>query len=351
MQEKSILQEDFKYIIKNNKKLYSLKNSEILVTGATGLVGSLLVKFFLYLNKYENLNITIYALVRNKQKAEKIYSIIKTKKLHYIINDLKVKDSICFDGNIDYIFHFASITKSKLLLNKPVDSIETIVNGTSKILDLAVRKKVKSMVYVSSMEAYGQINSKQKITESDLGYVDLTNPRSCYPEGKRLAESLCVSYGVQYGINVKIARLAQTFGAGILSSENRVFAQFARSLIKKQNIILHTLGNSEGNYIYTADALGSLIYILVSGEKNQFYNVVNEKNHSSIKEMAELVINNLGSFDQKVIIEIPQKNMGYAPDVHMKLSGEKVKKLGWIPQIGLLESYERMIKYMKEQNI
>lgn len=202
------------------------------------------------------------------------------------------------------------------------------------------------MVYVSSMEVYGQPNLNRKITESDLGRLDLTNPRSCYPEGKRMCECMATSYASQYNVNVKIARLAQTFGAGILPGENRVFAQFAKSTVKGNDIILHTQGKSEGNYVYTADAIKAILILLLKGNRGQAYNVVNESSHTTIKNMAEMVIKNFGKKSQKVIIEIPAVNMGYAPDIHMKLSGAKLRQLGWKPTFDLVDSYQRMINYM-----
>lgn len=122
------------------------------------------------------------------------------------------------------------------------------------VLELA-REKNAAMVYVSSMEVYGNPNLTHEVSEEDYGYINLSNVRSSYPESKRMCECLCTAYASQYGVQVCTARLAQTFGAGILATENRVFAQFARSAISGSDIVLHTLGQSEGNYVYTSDAI------------------------------------------------------------------------------------------------
>ena len=292
------------------------------------------------------LNVRVYALIRNKQKADKIFANYLKESLVYVIADLK-KDRLNINDNVDYIIHAAAVTSSKLLIEHPVDALEIAINGTEKILKLAEEKNVESMVYISSMEVYGQPTKSGKVKENELGYIDLTNPRSGYPESKRLCESLCTAYASQYNLNVRVARLAQTFGAGVLPGENRVFAQFARSIIKGENIVLHTEGNSEGNYVYISDAIGAILFLLLSGKKGQAYNVVNEDSHMSIKQMADLVINNFGSGDQKVVIDIPNKNMGYAPEVHMQLSGQKLIELGWAPSIDLNASYERLINWFK----
>lgn len=342
----NILLEDYSQILKKFPKLNTFSNKTILITGATGLVGSMLTRFFLYCNEKVDLNVKICALVRNKEKANKIFANYSQDKLDYIIADLG-KDKIQIDTDIDFVIHAAAVTSSKLLIESPVDALEIAVNGTEKILKLANDKCVDSMVYLSSMEVYGQPNSAEKTTEDKLGYIDLTNPRSGYPESKRLCESLCTAYAAQYNLNVMTARLAQTFGAGVLPGENRVFAQFARSIINSENIILHTQGNSEGNYVYISDAISAILFLLLNGKKGQAYNVVNEQTHMSIKQMANLVVDHFGSDKQKVIIDIPKENMGYAPEVHMQLSGQKLMDLGWTPSYNLVDSYDRLIQWFK----
>lgn len=340
-----VLKRDFLEISSSGIDIHRFNDSSILITGATGLLGSLLVRFFLFADAINLLNIKVYALVRNKEKAERIFQHYDCNNLTYVVADLE-KDNIELSEHIDFIIHAAAITKSKTMISNPVDVIKVALNGTEKILDLAVKDNAK-VIYLSSMEVYGQPNLDRKIIESDLGKIDLYNPRSCYPESKRMCECMCTAYAHQYGLKVCIARLAQTFGAGILKTENRVFAQFARSIIRGENIVLHTEGKSEGNYVYTADAIKAILLLLVKGNSGEAYNVVNEISHTTIKNMAQTVIKNFGNKQQKVIIDIPKENMGYAPDVHMKLSGEKLEKLGWKPNIGLVEAYRRMINYMK----
>lgn len=342
----NILFEDYNRLLENNSNIKKFYGKTILITGATGLVGSMLVRFLLYCNERINLNIKVIALIRNREKADKIFANYSSKKLQYIIADLK-KDKIRVNNDIDYIIHAAAVTNSRLLIKSPVNALETAINGTEQILKLATKKKVKSIVYLSSMEIYGQPSSSDKITEDKLGYIDLSNPRSGYPESKRLCESLCIAYSTQYNLNVKIARLAQTFGAGVLPEENRVFAQFAKSIINGENIVLHTNGNSEGNYVYVSDVIDAIFLLLLKGEKGQAYNVVNEQNHMTIRKMADLVIDNFGSKNQKVKIDIPKENMGYASEVHMQLSAQKLMKLGWKPSYNLVSSYDKLIHWLK----
>lgn len=345
---KDVLEEDFDKITKRDISWDALRNSSFVITGATGLIGSLIVKYLLYANRTMNFGANIYAVVRNVEKADKIFAEEKTDALTYVVADL-TKEKVNCEGDCDYIVHAAAVTASKVMVSDPVGTICTSIDGTEKMLQLAVEKKAKAFIYISSMEIYGQPTVGGKTAEKDLGYVDIENVRSCYPEGKRMCECLCTAYASQYGLNVKSARLAQTFGPGILPTENRVFAQFARSAMNGQNIVLHTMGTSEGNYVYTRDAVKAIIMLLTEGSAGQSYNIANEKSHMTIRQMAELVVNEIADNKIQVVIDVPKDNssLGYAPGVKMWLDASKIRALGWQPEVDLAESYRRMIKWME----
>jgi nucleoside-diphosphate-sugar epimerase len=350
---KQILKEDFQRIADSKIDFEFFRNKTILITGATGLVGSLTAKALLYCNQVHHLNLKVLALIRNLEKANNLFEDdfgldIANGALKFVVADLS-EGLPEVDGSCDYIIHAAAVTTSKLMVSDPVGTIKTAVEGTDRILKFAVEKKCSSLVYLSSMEIYGQPTDIEHTTEQALGYVDLTSPRSCYPEGKRMCECLCTAYAAQYGLNVKSARLAQTFGAGILPSENRVFAQFARSAMAGTDIILHTTGTSEGNYVYTGDAVTAILMLLISGEAGQAYNVANEDNHCTIRQMAEMVAGEIAGGKINVIIDIPENSgaLGYAPAVRMHLDASKLRGLGWKPQVSLAEAYRRMITWMK----
>ena len=251
---------------------------------------------------------------------------------------------------MDYIVHTAADTTSRDMVSYPVDNIKISVNGTINVLELAKNKNVTGMVYLSSMEVYGQMNIEDHlIKENELGFIDLSSVRSCYPEGKRICECLCNSYAKQYNVNVVSARLAQTFGPGISKDENRVFAQFAKSVINNTDIVLRTRGLSEGNYVYTTDAIRAILLLLIKGEKGQAYNVVNEDNHMTISQMAHMVAEDIAENKIKVIYDIPDdiNSMGYAADTKMHLSSDKMNNLGWKAEVELKDMYLSLIEFIK----
>mgnify|MGYP001077351480 CR=1 FL=1 len=280
--EKSMEEMDLEYIANSDLEWSKYKNKTIFVTGATGLIGSLLVKAFAYYNCLHQGNIKIIGLIRNEEKAKRIYGKwYNNYGIHLMIGDIEQIPVIA--GDVDYIFHTVSITASKMMVQHPVLTIQTSYMGTKNVLDLAVDKKIEGMVYVSSMEVYGIPDEKKEyITEKDLGYIELENVRSSYSEGKRICECLCNAYTAEFGLPVKSARLAQTFGAGVLQEDNRVYAQFARSAMKKENLVLRTDGSSEGNYCYTRDVIRALLLLGYSGKVGEAYNVVNEYSYEEL---------------------------------------------------------------------
>lgn len=329
-----------------------MENSNFFITGATGLIGAMLVRTLLYANLHKEKKIEVYCLVRDRQKAIKLFGEnAEEYGLHLIEGD--VLKEINVNAKIDFIIHCASITNSKYMVDYPVETLLTSFQGTKNVLEFARNCSAKSMVYISSMEVYGAVFDEERADENRLGYIDILNVRSAYSEGKRICENLCKSYQSEYGVNVKIARLAQTFGPGVPKEETRVFAQFARCVMKHENIVLHTEGKSVGNYCDTIDMVKAVVSILLKGKSGEAYNVVNEETTMNIRQMAELVIHEFGDDNMKVVMDIPESDLlyGYAPETHLRLSGKKLSELGWKPMYGLKSMYERMMNVWKEEEI
>lgn len=350
--EDLILQEDLEQIAALADKSGDWKNRTFLISGATGLIGSVLIKALLYVERRDKLNIRIIGLIRDKEKANKVFApCLYRPNLEFVTADLS-RGIPEIDGTIDYIIHTASVTESETMVKRPVDTIKTSVNGTMALLELARRKNVKSMIYLSSMEVYGTPFGNPHVREGDLGQIPLDQVRSCYPESKRMCECLCLSYASQYGVNVVSARLAQTFGAGVQKNDNRVYAQFARAVINRKNIVLHTTGQSEGNYCYLSDAVRAILILLKKGRRGEAYNISNERCHTTIEGMAKMVASEVAKGAIAVEYDLPDdlSKYGYAPEVKIKLNASGMRELGWEPQIDLKESYERLILSMKLQN-
>ncbi len=319
-----------------------------LITGATGYIGSMLIRFLLQTEEQDNIRSYIVAPVRNMQKALRLFP----EGVEFLQMDLC--DAGCAEqlakaaGNVDYIIHCASITASAEMTAHPVEVTQSIVNTAQNVLEYARRCRPESIVYLSSMEVYGSIGCAEgeRVREDDVsrGKVQILNTRSCYPLGKRMAESICYSYYKEYGVPVKIVRLAQTFGEGVDAGDQRVFSQFARAVESGEDIVLHTKGASMGNYCGIHDAISGIMTVLKNGADGEAYNVVNEENTMTIRQMAELVAAKIAGGKIKIVYDIPDENRyGYAADTGLKLSGEKLMALGWRPTESLEDMYRQMI--------
>lgn len=320
-----------------------LNNNTFLITGATGLIGSMLCRALSYNAYTHNLNIKIIALVRDISKAENMLSdVVSFNNITFIKSD--ILSPINIDETVDYIIHTACPTASQTFVCKPVETIRSIVDGTANVMDFAKKCHCKSVVYLSSMEAYGQILHENLLKPEDVGYVNPLSLRSSYPEGKRMAENLCIGYFNEYQVPVKIIRLAQTFGPGIPVTDTRVFAQFMHSVKKGEDIVMFTEGGSKRMYLDTMDAVSAVFAVLFRGESGQVYNAGNKDNYSSIRDMAELVIREFGNGTSKLVID-KSKDVGqYPPDNMLRLDVAPLEALGWHAKYSLKDMYARMIE-------
>ena len=336
-----VLETDIKEFAESFALSNDLVDASIIVTGATGLIGSSLIYCLIALRK----GIKIIAPVRNLVKAKEKFSSEQLKDIQLIECDLVQFDYDSL-GNVDYIVHCAAPTASKFFVDHPVETFSIIYEGTKVLLDYATRCKVKGFVYLSSLEVYGEIKDDSKVVDERMqGYLDPLSVRSSYPMAKRPVENLCCLYAAQYNVPVKIARLTQTTGAGIAKDDNRVIAQFARLAANCQDIILHSSGESARPYCYTMDSISAILYILLRGNPGEAYNVANESTYISARGMAEYLQKN---FKPSINIKIEiNENMGYAPASRLHLSSKKLRGLGWEPRYGLKEIFERLVEYLK----
>ena len=342
---KQILIEDINAFAESFELSESLRGKTFLITGATGLIGSVMARCLVALNQRYGLGIRIIAIVRDLEKAKRIFDDefgeIEIKQLS--LNSITLEN---LGIGIDYVVHLASPTASKFFVEHPVETLRTTIEGTTTVLEFAKNMEVKGMVYASSLEVYGSNDTDEWLDEKFQGYVNPVEVRSSYNTGKRASECLCHSYATEYQVPVMIARFTQVFGAGIAASENRVFAQFARSVINGTDIEIHTQGLSSKPYCYTTDAVSAMLYILLKGQFGEAYNIANKDSYISIRDMAFMLRDN---FNSNISVTIcPKDNQGYAPQTKLRLSTDKIESLGWKPCYDLHQMFERLILSMKE---
>lgn len=321
-----------------------LRGATILITGSTGLIGQNLVNAIAYNNLEKKLDIKLILPVRNVATAKKEFCWADAEIFYYELGtELKL------DKPVDYIVHLASPTSSKYFTEKPVDTMMTNIEGTRALLEWARVHSIQKYVGLSTMEVYGFPEKGHMVKENEVGAFETMNARNSYPLSKIASEALCYSYYSQYGIPAVILRATQTFGPGVNYNDGRVFAQFMRCAVENTDIILKSEGLTERSYLYTADAVSAILVSLLKAKPGQAYTVANPNTYCSIKDMAQMVANEISGGNIKVVFDIAedQESLGYADTLYMDLDVEKIEKLGWSPNVDLKSMFERMIEGTK----
>lgn len=330
----NFIDNEIKMAFENLPDVDKLKNSLILVTGGTGLIGSSVLRLLSYTNTELNLNMTIYGMARN---CSKVLEMKFDESISWIYRELN--DNSSLDIKPNYIIHTASPTDSKYFITNPVETINDTMMGLNTILKLG--KESKSVVFLSSMEVYGVCLEDVFLSEDKSYPIDQLNVRNSYSEGKRMLECICASYADEYSVPVKIIRLCQTFGPGITGKDSRVFAQFGKSIANSENIVLATKGETKRSYCSVADAVVGIIVTLLYGENGEAYNLASENSYCSIYEMAQLFTKNTNS---KIVIDEKEDNK-YLKTIKFGLDTSKIKNIGFRSIDSIDEIVDRFKNY------
>lgn len=327
-----------------------LENKRVLVTGASGLIGTQIGKGLILCNKKygTHVNVLLHDIFEDKL-VERYGEDLKREEVEVMVSD--IREGFSYEKDVDYIIHCASNTSSKFFVTNPVETISILMEGTKNTLEFAKEKNVKGFVYLSSLEIYGDVfDEKEKISEDSYHFLDFLNIRSSYPEGKRMCECLCSAYASEYNLPIFIARLAQTIGADVNPNDNRAFAEFARCAVLGNNIVLKSKGGTIRNYCDIADTTVALFYILTKGEKGNAYNVANRSTLCSIKELAELYCK-LSKHDIHLEFDLSKnpEELGYQHEIKVNLDPSKIEALGWRPVYSLKNTVQKLIDKFEEK--
>ena len=339
-----IMEEDIKNILSADIQWEKLKSAAVLVTGASGMLGTYMLRTLAALNDSEHYDMKLYGLVRHPEKMPE-----DLKKRVSLITQ-SVSREIETDVRFDYIIHAASPASPLIMREDPAGTIAANTLGTYYTLELARKSNAKGYLFISSREIYGQpYEGQREFTEDTYGFVDPLEPRSCYPEGKKAAETMCSWFRQQYGMNTKIARLAHTFGPGMSIDDGRVQADFLRNVIRNEDIVLKSEGLAVRTYTYVSDAVAALFYILLNSQE-LVYNIASEESTVSIRELAQTLVDAYPERNLKLVFDLPKadENTGCAPFTLGILNSDKIRKLGWKPSYTLKEGLMRTVAYLEE---
>ena len=332
-------QRDIKIIFGYPIDWEKFRNKTIIVTGATGRLGMYIVEALSEANIRWNLNNDIVLLARDKEKLHKVFGEgLQLPFIHQLVQD--VTKPIEYDGAVDFIFHTAGLASPADFTDTPVDTLWGHVQGTRNILELAKEKKTEKVLYVSTVEVYGEWESEAGIKEDDMGPMRCDGYRACYPEAKRLCETMLASYEKQYGINYVVVRLCHTFGPGISLYDGRAFSEFIRCALEHRDIVLQSDGSAVRTYTYVADAIGGMFLAITKG-KYKAYNIANLENEISIRDLAKLIssLDPLGK-SRVQYSNNSQEKFAYLPFKLGIMDTSRVEELGWTGKTNLKDAFQ-----------
>ena len=340
----SIIYEDMEAIFDAGDYLL-LKEKTILVTGAYGMLASYMVYFLIYLNEMHGYDIKIISLSRNDEKFKTRFGIYSSKVVQ--INQ-SVNERI--DIDCDYIVHAASFASPQYYTVCPIDVILPNVLGTFNLLELAVVKKAR-LLFLSTCSVYGLLGSnKIKISEDNFGSIDPLDPHSCYDESKRAGETLCVAYHRQKNVSVVIARIAHTYGPTMdIENDPRVFTSFVKNAVNKENIEIKSDGTAKRSFCYISDATIAYFKLLLDGKPGEAYNVCNDDQTVSIKELGELIAK-LANID--FIFKSREYSEIYLQDKNADSTvflSDKLRKLGFSFSIDIKEGFSKVLTHFENE--
>lgn len=344
-------QQDIDTLLNESLAWQKLQNKSIMLSGATGLIGSFLIDVIMEKNIRDGLNCTVYALGRNKQKAMKRFlKFVDDPHLVFVSYDVKEPLEMDCVGKVDYVLHLAANTHPMLYATDPIGTITTNLVGAQNMLEFSVEHNATRFLFASSNEMYGENRGDVELFDEDYcGYINCNTLRAGYPESKRCSEALCQAYKQQKGLNVVIARLTRSYGPTMNMSDTKAVSQFIKKGIAGEDIVLKSEGTQHYSYTYMADAVSGLLWILLAGENGEAYNIADESGDIQLRDLAA----NIAAINGKnVVFEIPDavEASGYSRVTKARLNGGKLKKLGWAPQYDIKTGMERTISILKSIN-
>ena len=340
--------EDINSTIQLDLPWEKLKNKKVMLSGATGLIGSFFVDVILEKNISDNLDCTVYALGRDEEKAKARFSKFSEDKHFRFINYDVKKPLRCADlGKVDYILHLAANTHPMLYATDPIGTITTNLIGAQNMLEFSVEHNAARFLFASSNEMYGENRGDVEFFGEDYcGYINCNTLRAGYPESKRCSEALCQAYKQQKGLDVVIARLTRSYGPTMSMADTKAVSQFIKKCIAGEDIVLKSEGTQYFSYTYMADAVSGLLWVLLGGENGEAYNIADESGDIQLRDLAA----NIAAINGKsVVFEIPDavEASGYSKATKARLNGAKLKNLGWVPRYNIKTGMERTICILK----
>ena len=349
-----IIKTDMEEIFLNVPESTRLFHKKIYISGASGMIASYLVSFFIWLNEEQNAGIEIYAGIRNRQKCDLRFGEYAKKSCFHLIQK-DVLFPLPDDVQPDYVIHAASLASPQYYGLYPVETMLPNVVGTYQLLEYARNHDVDGFLFFSSGAVYGTAEGSVSISENSIGLLDYLARGNSYGESKRCGEALCFSYSDEYHVPVKIARIHHTYGPTIdIDNDSRVFSEFVGNIVKYQDIVIKSSGESKRAFCYITDTISALLIILLNGKNGEAYNVGNPDEYIRIRDLAAVLTSLFPERNLSAKFE-KRQNDAYVSSPNSRLvplDVGRLKGLGWENKVSIKEGFMRTvqaIEYEKRQ--
>lgn len=344
--ENKLYQNDVRSIANTNIDWSILRDSTILITGASGMINSALIDVLMCRNVVFHDNIHILGVGRNESKFWKRFIAYKDNpEFEFVACD--INKGISYGYDVDYIINGASNTHPVAYAKEPINTVLTNIIGTNNVLDFAVKKNVRRVVQMSSVEIYGEnIGSNDEFSEADCGYINCNTMRAGYPESKRASEALCQAYIAQHGLDVVIARPCRIYGPTMVEDDSKASAQFIRNVLAGEDIVLKSKGQQRFSYCYMMDVASALLFILCKGSCGEAYNISDRNSVITLYNFAKIAAEQNG---KKVVFDLPSdtERTGCSKVMKSILNSEKLEELGWSAQTDIAEGLKKTVNILE----
>ena len=323
-----------------------MHEKSILLTGASGMLGTFLVDVLMHKNAVDGLGVRIFAVGRSEEKARELFGgYWDEERFSFLSADINA--SLSIDVHADYVLHAASNTHPRLYAEDPMGSLMTNILGTHHLLEYARETKTERFVFVSSVEIYGQAWKPDDVfDEGYCGYLDCNQFRAAYPEGKRAGEALCNAYIGKYGMDIVIPRLSRVYGPTMRLDDSKAMSQFIMNGVRCEDIVLKSRGEQRYSYCYVADAVSGILYTLLLGKCGETYNIADMDGAISLREIVENIADVVG---RKIVFELPdeQETAGFSKVSIGVMDTKKLQGLGWRAFDDVISGTRKTVKILE----
>lgn len=345
--ENELYRKDIEYVATLPFAWDKLKSKTIMISGASGMIGSFLIDIIMYRNITMGDNCSIIALGRNVEKAKKRFvKYWGDENFIFVSQDINVPLDDSKFGKVDFILHAASNTHPVAYATDPIGTVTTNIIGTYNLLEFSSMHETERFVFTSSVEIYGENRGDtEKFSEEYCGFIDCNTLRAGYPESKRAGEALCQAYIKQKGLDIVIPRLSRTYGPTMLSSDTKAISQFIKKGVEKEDVVLKSEGTQIYSYSYVADAVSGILVTMFNGKCGEAYNIAHTDSDIALKDLAKIIAD---IAETNVVFELPDETekTGYSKATKAVLDNSKIKNIGWTAKYDIKSGIERTIKML-----